>query len=57
VLFDTDSIRVNYELRIHFFSTTFTVLPTSFPIARRICTLTDSMCLPSPIALNELLKG
>src|SRR6266478_8808055 len=43
--------------RIRCFRSTFTVSPTSFPIARRISTFTGSMCLPSPIAINELLKG
>jgi hypothetical protein len=44
-------------LRLQLFSTTFTVLPASFPITRRISALTGSICLPSPMAMNELLNG
>jgi hypothetical protein len=52
-----DLIRVNHWLPIRFSNFTFTVLPASFPIARRISSLTGSMCLPSPMAMNELWKG
>src|SRR6516225_1767948 len=44
-------------LRIRSFSSTLTVSPTSFPIARRISSFTGSIWLPLPIAMNELLKG
>ncbi len=47
------------ERSVHnrFFNTTATVSPASFPIAFRISAFTGSLCLPSPNAMKELLKG
>lgn len=36
---------------------TVTVFPTSFPIAFRTSAFTGSLCVPSPIAMNELRNG
>ena len=36
---------------------TLTVSPASFPMAWRILVLTGSLCVPSPIAINELRNG
>ncbi len=51
------SLRPRRWLGIRCFSSTFTISPTSFPIAWRVSTFTGNMCLPSPIAINELLNG
>ncbi|SDC63094.1 HNH endonuclease [Rhodococcus tukisamuensis] len=38
-------------------SRTVTVAPASLPMARRTSVLTGSLCVPSPIAMNELRNG
>ncbi len=52
-----DNLFETYHRRIRFRKSTVTRLPASFPIAARTSAFIGSMCLPSPMAMNELRNG
>src|SRR5262249_26961647 len=50
---DLQDLRFGY-LSIRSCSNTLTLWPASFPMAFRTAAVTGSLCVPSPIAMNEL---